>query len=64
VPAYTLPENLKDVLIQRFVVRADFSFTLAESLVQDLKMAVEYLEENVVVDAPGKTKTGAQGFTH
>lgn len=64
VPAYTLPENLKDVLIQRFVVRADLSFTMAVSLIEDLKMAVEYLENNTTIDAPGKTKSGAQGFTH
>lgn len=64
VPAYTLPDNLTDVVIQRFVVRADLSFTMAEALVQDLKMAIEYLDKNTVVDAQSKKKTGAQGFTH
>ncbi len=64
VPAYTLPENLKDVLIQRFVVRADLSATMADALIEDMKLAIEYLENNTSTDAPGKSKTGAQGFTH
>ncbi len=64
VPAYTLPENLKDVLIQRFVVRADLSATMADALIDDMKRAIEYLEKNTNADAPGKSKSGAQGFTH
>lgn len=64
VPAYTLPEKLNNTLIQRFVVRADLSYALANSLIQDLKMAVDYLETNTKVKSPGKSKKGAQGFTH
>ena len=64
VPAYTLPENMTNVLIQRYVVRADLSYNMADSLIQDMKMAIEYLEKNTKEEAPGKQKSGAQGFTH
>ncbi len=62
VPAYTLPDNLKDVVIQRFVVRADLSANMAEGLVKDFYEAVEYLEENTV--SQSKKQKGKQGFTH
>lgn len=64
VPAYTLPADLTDVVIQRFVIRADFSYNMCESIIQDLTFAIEYLEKNTKDDTPGKSKTGAQGFTH
>lgn len=64
VPAYTLPDDMRDVVIQRLVVRADLSYAMAEALIKDLAAAVDYLETNTVTDAPGKKKTGAQGFTH
>ena len=64
VPAYTLPADLTDVVIQRYVVRADLSYNMADSLIEDMKMAIEYLEKNTQTDAPGKEKKGAQGFTH
>lgn len=64
VPAYTLPADMTDVVIQRLVVRADLSYTMAESLIADLAAAVDYLETSAMTDMPGKTKTGAQGFTH
>lgn len=64
VPAYTLPADLTDTLIQRFVVRADLSYNMAQSLMDDLKRAVSYLEDSTKTDAPGKVKTKPQGFTH
>ncbi|MEG2625830.1 MAG: glutamate decarboxylase [Christensenella sp.] len=64
VPAYTLPANMTDVLIQRYVVRADLSYNMADALIEDMRMAIEYLEKNTTADAPGKAKSGAQGFTH
>ncbi len=64
VPAYTLPDNLTNVVIQRFVVRADLSMNLADDLIRDLLAGIEYLEQNTKSDTAGKGKTGAQGFTH
>ncbi len=50
---------MTNVLIQRYVVRADLSYNMADSLIQDMKMAIEYLEKNTREEAPGKQKTGA-----
>lgn len=64
VPAYTLPANLQKVAIQRFVIRADFSATMRDALIQDVKMAVDYLEKNFKSDATTKKTSGKQGYTH
>lgn len=64
VPAYTLPKNMEQTLIHRFVIRADLSMLMADSLIADLKTGVQYLEENVKHETPGKRRRGAQGFTH
>lgn len=63
VPAYPLPEKLQDVVIQRYVVRADFGMNMAQAFVQDLQDAIEQLNRAHLVGAsePGKK---AQGFTH
>ncbi|MEF9951797.1 MAG: glutamate decarboxylase [Clostridium sp.] len=62
VPAYPLPENLQDIIIQRFVCRADLSHNLAELLVRDLKTAIEDLGNARFLNK--ETKKGVQGFTH
>ncbi|SJZ36316.1 glutamate decarboxylase [Anaerorhabdus furcosa] len=64
VPAYTLPANLQSTVIQRFVIRADFSAEMRDSLIQDLTMAIDYLEKNTHTDTAGKSMLGKQGFTH
>ncbi|MCL2864927.1 MAG: glutamate decarboxylase [Lachnospiraceae bacterium] len=64
VPAYTLPANLEHVLIQRVVVRADFSQSLAEEFLADLKEAICYLEAHMQVDSIQKTSLETHGFTH
>ena len=62
VPAYPLPENLQDTIIQRIVCRADLSHNLAELYLRDLKAAIEDLNNARVLNQ--KSKTGVQGFTH
>jgi len=64
VPAYPLPANLTNVIIQRYVVRADLFMGMAEALIADMKRGIEYLEKNVNEDTVGKKMTDAQGFTH
>lgn len=64
VPAYTLPDNLNNELVQRMVIRADFSATLVESLLNDFKAAVDYLDKYTLVNTVGKEKSSKQGFTH
>ena len=62
VPAYPLPEDLKDTIIQRIVCRADLSHNLAELYLRDLKAAIEDLNNARVLKQ--KDKVGVQGFTH
>ncbi|HHD2714569.1 TPA: glutamate decarboxylase [Clostridium perfringens] len=62
VPAYPLPEDLQNVIIQRFVCRADLSRNLADLLMRDLKAAIEDLNNARVLNQ--KSKIGVQGFTH
>ncbi|MDU4133825.1 MAG: glutamate decarboxylase, partial [Clostridium perfringens] len=62
VPAYPLPADLQDTIIQRIVCRADLSHNLAELYLRDLKAAIEHLNNARVLNQ--KSKTGVQGFTH
>ena len=62
VPAYPLPADLQDTIIQRIVCRADLSQNLAELYLRDLKAAIEDLNNARVLNQ--KSKTGVQGFTH
>ncbi|WP_024614213.1 glutamate decarboxylase [Clostridium sp. Ade.TY] len=63
VPAYPLPENLQDVIIQRIVCRADLGHNMAEQLMQDIKDGIEALNKARVLQ-DRETKKGAYGFTH
>ena len=62
VPAYPLPADLQDTIIQIIVCRADLSHNLAELYLRDLKAAIEDLNNARVLNQ--KSKTGVQGFTH
>ena len=44
VPAYPMPENRGDLVVQRIVVKEDFSRDLADRLLEDLRRAVAYFE--------------------
>ena len=60
VPAYPMPENRSDLIVQRIVVKEDFSRDLAEKLLEDLKRAVEHFESQ-----PGyQAKKEHSGFHH
>ncbi|MBO3334845.1 glutamate decarboxylase [Clostridium perfringens] len=62
VPAYPLPADLQDTIIQRIVCRSDLSHNLAELYLRDLKAAIEDLNNARVLNQ--KVKSGVQGFTH
>lgn len=62
VPAYPLPADLQDVIIQRFVCRSDLSRNLAELLVRDIKTAINDLNNARFLNK--EAKKGVQGFTH
>lgn len=57
VPAYPLPADLEDVLVQRYVVRAEVDF------MEDFNEAVKDLNQAHVL-FHSKEEHGAQGFTH
>lgn len=63
VPAYPLPENLSDVIIQRIVVRSDFSINMAKSYIDDLKSAVNDLNQATIL-YHHKGEKRIVGFTH
>jgi glutamate decarboxylase len=45
VPAYPMPDNLSDTVVQRVVVRNGMSMDLATNLLQDIEEAVGYLDK-------------------
>jgi glutamate decarboxylase len=62
VPAYSLPADCQDVVIQRILVRHGVSRDLGSLLLEDLKHAIEYLEKH-----PAKvllSSKEASGFHH
>lgn len=63
VPAYPLPADLEDVLVQRYVVRADFGMNTAVDFMEDFNEAVKDLNQAHVL-FHSKEEHGSQGFTH
>ncbi|MHC5268703.1 glutamate decarboxylase [Enterococcus sp. LJL98] len=62
-PAYPLPSAMEDISIQRFVCRADLTMPMAEELIEDMKEAIQFLNQaRVIADNTDTRKV--QGFTH
>lgn len=62
VPAYSLPANCEEVVIQRILVRHGVSRDLAMLLMDDMKRAIDYFEKHPI-QAP-LTSAEASGFHH
>lgn len=62
VPAYSMPANREDLVIQRILVRHGVSFDLGSLLLDDLKRALEHFESHPVVNP--LTEDEAAGFNH
>jgi glutamate decarboxylase len=60
VPAYPMPRNRQDLVVQRVVVKEDFSRDLAERLLEDIQRAVAYFESQ----PKHKPKTHGTHFRH
>ncbi len=60
VPAYTMPKNCENLVVQRIVVKEDFSRDMANILLQDMHTALHYFASQ-----PGRMKKeqGSQ-FVH
>lgn len=63
VPAYPLPKNLENEIIQRLVIRADFGMNMAFNYVQDMQEAIDALNKaHILFHQEPENKT--YGFTH
>ncbi|CAD5899600.1 glutamate decarboxylase B, PLP-dependent [Carnobacterium maltaromaticum] len=63
VPAYPLPEEMDNVIIQRYVCRADFGQSMAEEFASDLNESIHDLNNaHILFHKEEINKT--QGFTH
>lgn len=62
VPAYPLPENREDLVIQRILVRHGFSRDLASLLIDDFYRTLKYFEDRP--QAVPLTEKKAGGFRH
>lgn len=62
VPAYSLPANVKDLSIQRILVRHGVSRDLGTLLIDDMKRAMDYFRQHPV-HTP-MTNDEASGFSH
>lgn len=62
VPAYSLPKNATDIVIQRILVRQGFGYDMATILVNDMKKAIEELKEHAPKKSLNEKKHG--GFKH
>lgn len=66
VPAYPLPEDMSDTIIQRYVVRADFEMNMAYEFAEDLQAALDELSHAHILGAldPQDDAPKTRGFTH
>ena len=65
MPSYPLPKSLDKTIVQRVVVRSDLSMQLAVLFVEDLKRAIEELNNARILISHNKDKEkGSYGFTH
>ncbi len=62
VPAYSMPANREDLVVQRILVRHGVSMDLAYLLIEDMKRCLEYFEKYPV--AKPLDKSDATSFNH
>jgi glutamate decarboxylase len=62
VPAYALPANTQDVVIQRILVRQGVSRDLASLLLEDMSRCLDYFKEHPITKSV--TADEASGFHH
>lgn len=62
VPAYSMPADRQDLVIQRILVRHGVSYDLATLLIDDLKRAVEFFEAHPIANPSNEAESGS--FNH
>jgi glutamate decarboxylase len=50
VPAYSLPANCQDIVIQRILVRHGVSLDLASLLIGDMKHCLDYFKQHPITN--------------
>ncbi len=62
VPAYSLPNNITDVVVQRVLVKQNLSRDMASLLLDDIYRSIEYFDKHPIVKP--LTEKEAGGFKH
>ena len=62
VPAYSMPANREDLVVQRILVRHGVSRDLGDILINDIKKAITFFEKNPVSNFLNEKEAG--GFKH
>ena len=62
VPAYSLPDNLNNVVVMRVVVRHGFSRDMASMLIDNIKKSIAFLEKHPLAESEIPDITGS--FNH
>jgi glutamate decarboxylase len=60
VPAYSMPPNREDLVIQRILVRHGFTRAMADELLQEMKSALD----EVIQQPPELAVAGVEGHDH
>ncbi len=50
VPAYSLPKNAEKIVVQRILVKQNFSMDMASMLIDDIKRALDYFEKHPIMN--------------
>lgn len=62
VPAYSMPANIENIVVQRILVRHGVSLDLASLLIGDMKRALDYFEKHPVTTPMTEKEAGS--FNH
>ncbi len=62
LPAYSLPKNAENMVVQRILVRRGFSLDMAGLLIQDIRRTIKYFETHHVMT--NLTKEEIASFAH
>ncbi len=62
VPAYSLPANAQEIIVQRILIRQDFTMSMAKEFMKDLRETLVFLETNQT--EARLTQKFAGGFNH
>jgi len=63
IPVYPLPVNLKNIIVMRAVIRADFSMEQLSEFIGDLKESISLLNDSHIISNK-KNKMNISGFNH